>query len=584
MSRSRLPTGLAYSVIVLALTFSVLLGLWLLAPADARRFELLVHGFAALCLFWSLARFVVERSFPAFVKQPAGQDLLAVLRLAMLLVGWTALFCMGFAAVTEIVFRIVAFDRQFVWRMEIWDTGWVDLVLLTLAVLIRWRSSGNNQLVTNAFWILIFAGLWASLQIQPLRSVPGAGGLSLGVTSPWPSVLIFSWGLSILAFTVFGGWVIRYRRARAWPDRLWLLVEPPEDWPGFRYSAGLVTVLMLVLGTAFVTQPWTSVGAFLAGCSLLGLVHRRWDENLADAALAAITLSIVALCMFGLPQPEFYNPAEKYAEIFNRAIIGLAVMTWFWHWLGAFWMQQLDEGRPWTTAGRLIRTSRRVGFLIAAAAVLIAASLAFWPRRSFVSAPDNDLYRWIMGAIAYTLLFGALLTAARRTGKPTLSWLALFTAAAAVVFVFARAPHHPVITWLTRYWQAVVVMLAMAFLLLACVARRWERLHCHFEPAFLTSVMILPMLSAAGVLLVDSTSMEPWMPIVTFILLTIHYVLAAILIGPGAFIGVAVVCAAGALLNLGIAGLHNGPIAPYLYVLLVSCSAALFAVLNKTKQ
>src|SRR5207244_6798707 len=98
-------------------------------------------------------------------------------------------------------------------------------------------------------------------------------------------------------------------------------------------------------------------------------------------------------------------------------------------------------GQPWTTAGRLVRTARRVGFLIACTAVLISIQLTFWPWRPDIVNTDNSMRRWIGGMGGNALLLFALLTALRHTRKYTLGWLVLLTIGSCVEFVLIRAPN-----------------------------------------------------------------------------------------------------------------------------------------------
>ena len=149
-------------------------------------------------------------------------------------------------------------------------------------------------------------------------------------------------------------------------------------------------------------------------------MHRRWNENLADAGLALITLGVVSSCMIGFSRPVW--SARGYADILNRALLGLAVMTAVWHWLARVWEQQLDNNRPWTTTGKLVRTARRVGFLIAATGVLIGLH-----RRSADAALDREfgqLAPAMGGGFGWTRLGFSALLSARGTRRTTVGWLA----------------------------------------------------------------------------------------------------------------------------------------------------------------
>src|SRR5690606_26505512 len=133
---------------------------------------------------------------------------------------------------------------------------------------------------------------------------------------------------------------------------------------------------------------------------------RRWSENLADVAIALMTLAVTAAFMLGFNYPSWIS---GFPSILNRAVFGLALMTGVWHWLMGVWKQQLDDGKPWTTAGRLIRCLRRVGFLVGCTAALMSLHLSFWPSLPEVIERDNSTLRWIGALAANGLLLGALL-------------------------------------------------------------------------------------------------------------------------------------------------------------------------------
>jgi hypothetical protein len=338
------------------------------------------------------------------------------------------------------------------------------------------------------------------------------------------------------------------------------------------------------MGCIFILHPWTSIGAFLVGVSLLVLASRRWNENLADAGLAAITLGVVAICMIGISGPRIGESSEQFAEIFNRVVLGLAIMTGFWHWLAGVWDQQLDQGQAWTTAGRMIRTARRVGFLIGIAGVLVAAVLAIWPRRPFVEAMDDSTYRWVFGLLANGLLIMSLLFAARLTKKYTLGWLTLFAIAVTGAFAFVRAPHSWWAQFLVAYWPMALAIVSGFSLLGLYKAMKQEGWQAFVEPTFALGVLIGPLCAAGAVMLGETEEMASWMPSVTFVLLAVVYALAAFLPGPRAFLGIAVVC-------LGMGGWYLRQIAtshsissPYFFIVIILGSVILFTLLYRRQK
>lgn len=504
---------------------------------------MLVHVSAALCLFWTLVRLAVERGLPVFSERRTGRDLLAVLRMAILLTGWLAVLGMAMAATNEIILRVAAFRYPISWRLGIWSTGLVDISLLLAALLIRWRSSGRAGLLTGVYALLVFTSLWCALLIPALRrGIAEGGGFPLAEETAWAGVFIMGVGLVTAFFCWLAGSIHHRRRVRAWPDQLGRLAEAAPEWPGFRFSTGAMAILILLLGCVFVNRPLTGVGSVLMGGSLLILAHRRWQESLADAGFALLTLGVVTGCMIGLPASA--TPEARFAEIFNRAILGLAVMTGFWHWLGGVWEQQLDHGRAWTTAGRFIRVTRRVGFLVGATGVLVGACLAFWPLRQYVSDLDNTRGRWIWGLLAYGLLVLSLLFATRRTGKPTLGWLFLLAVGCTAGFVLVRTPHVSATEWIVIRWPVVLAGVAMVLVLAAFWIHRWPGWCAFYESCYLTGVVLAPLVAGLGVLLHLSRWFPVWLPSATFALLAGVYLLTAVLFKPRVIVVLSVLCAA----------------------------------------
>jgi len=83
-------------------------------------------------------------------------------------------------------------------------------------------------------------------------------------------------------------------------------------------------VVILLLGCAQIVVPWTGLAAILAGWAALTLVHRQWNENLAEVAVALITLGITSLLTQCFPALPTWWTAPAWAEVFNRVLL-----AWF---------------------------------------------------------------------------------------------------------------------------------------------------------------------------------------------------------------------------------------------------------------
>jgi hypothetical protein len=422
----------------------------------------------------------------------------------------------------------------------------------------------------------------SSLQI----STPAPVAFAVPLLALWPDGRIstvhrlgasmFLLSLVVTAFVVVTGLARRRRRLRAWPDALHILAEPPGDGPALRYGIGVLSAVILLAGCAQIVLPWTAPAAILAGTSALVLARREWNENLADVGLALITLGVTSLVVICFPALPTWWTALAWAEVFNRILLGLTIMAGLWYWLAGVWRQQLDKGQAWTTAGRLIRTSERVGFFVAALAVLIAYHLAFWPSLPYGSL-DADAWRWGWGLAANGLLILVLLWIALTTHKSAAGWLFAFAVFAMVMFVTLRTPHgFPGQIW-ASYWPVVLAVMSCVLVVLASLLARTERGQPLFEPVYMAGVVITPLTSIAGILYSDPRTMPRWAPPMAFGGLLSSYLLAALLVGPRTFVAVSVLCAGLCFWRLQDATGWMQIAMPYYYAMLICLASGLWA-------
>jgi len=579
VTTSRVPVGLTLSMFVAAISLGLMSTCWNLAWPVAPGLQLVVHCGAALCFGWAAVSLLLNRVRPNLKATQIGHDLQAVLQIATIVTGLLAIILMVYTAATEALCRAPdRFDYQTPWRVEIWRSGFLDLGLVAGAVVLSWGRTRDPQLITVCFWILVLAGLWLSLQIPAVQTVRTQTGGSYPDTTRWAIPFVVWNAFLIAALTMAGGIRHQVRRVRAWPNALSNLTVRPQPWPGFRYSVGIIAALLLVLGCVHIVSPWTTASAFVAGGSIFVMVTRRWEENLAEIAVGLVTLGIVSLSLLWLPRPTAVSP-DYYAGIFNRVVFGLAATTWLWHWLAGVWHQQLDHGQPWTTAGRLIRTVQRIGYLCGVTGVLVSLHLAFWPKFPVVDNLDDSLSRWIGGLAANGLLVLALIYSARRTKKSTLAWLVLFAVASTVAFTLIRLGDSPVAQWWVLHWPIVMPLLAAASLVLAAAAARSDTWRPFAEPLLLLGVMVAPIAGVAGVLLTGELATMPgWIPAMVFGLLVGVYLLAAVLPGPRSYAVLAAICTVMALWHLRQLRGGSTLTPPHFYGVLVGLSAVLFGL------
>lgn len=548
---TRLPVAMTAAMVVAAISLGLMVTCWNLGWPDPYPMVSVVHCSAVLCLTWSTAGLILRTRGREMGPRPLIRDLQAVLQMASIVTGLLAMVVMVYAATTEALVRTpYLIDYQSPWKVIIWPTGFMDLAFLAGAVILAWARTRESQLVTTCFWILILAGLWLSLQVKPVAQVQTERGWSYLETTRWAVPFIIFSAAVMVAFAFGEGYRYHHRRVRAWPKALQRLTGERPPWPGFHYSFGIVAVVLMLGACIHILSPWSAVSALAAGGAALSLTGRKWDENLADVGLGLITVGIVSLCLIWITPPP--RPSAAYfAAIFKVAVVGLAISTLFWHWLVKVWDQQLDHGQAWTTAGRLIPSARRVGFLAGATGVLVSTELAFWPTFPAVTGLEHPTaWGWVSGIGVQVLLALSLWVAARVTRKTTLGWLLLFTLIATGAFILVRASDSKVAHGWSLYWPLVVPLLGAAALFLSWSAARTERWTFMVEPLLLTGLIVAPMVGIAGVSLVGRLALASWLPAAVFAVLTGTYLVAVVLSRLKGCLIPAVLCAALSLWNL----------------------------------
>lgn len=196
----------------------------------------------------------------------------------------------------------------------------------------------------------------------------------------------------------------RYRLAWTEPDRLCSAAPPPPQALSAALAVvGLVGGLLLVTP---VTGEWHSplvagsglaAGAYLAGGALLRSLPGRWSVATAAAGAAFITIGTCSLGRAALGAAEW-----------NGLILGCAATAAVWTWLSRVWLQQLDAGRAWTAAGRIIPLTRH----FAAGAGLLGVFASIWILPS--SSPDRGRFSSVA---VIAVLLSTLVLALRRWWK-----------------------------------------------------------------------------------------------------------------------------------------------------------------------
>lgn len=295
-------------------------------------------------------------------------------------------------------------------------------------------------------WLSVAGVVCAVLWLDSSGRAPGRG------YGRGDSALVLASALAavLCGLVVVQGLIDRRRRAR-WcgGEALWPPAEPP-DWPGFRVSCGVLGLVVIGLvgyhiGVGFeVGLLGRRTAALLLACvsggcgvALLVLVDRRWSVNLAEIGMALMCLAACCGAMVFLPA-EPVALGHRYPLVFNAVLIALAGMSWLWCWLSSVWLQQLDAGVPWTTAGRMIEPARRVAFFSGLMALAVGWLMTVWPRLGTVATMDHSLGRIAAGVAGHLLLLLAVLWSGRRTGRASFTGLAVLTVTSLLAFVYVR--------------------------------------------------------------------------------------------------------------------------------------------------
>ena len=271
-----------------------------------------------------------------------------------------------------------------------------------------------------------------------------------------------------------------------------------------------------------------SISSAAAGVACLFMSYRRWSGNTAGLGLALVTLAIVAMaCVIAAPL-YWAEPRAEYAlrlpVLFNVLLFPLWIAIGLWNWLSRVWDQQLLDGSPWTTAGRMIPIATRTAFLLAAIAVLIAFQMALWPTRPVALADDNTTWRWICGVGAIVLLLLQSIREARRRDSSAIATIAMALFIAAAVFVFVRLSPSNQRGWLIQYDAVVLSVLALPILLVAESLRKsyWRAFS---TPLWFLALLILPLRSMLELLSPMRLPAE-WVRPTTLAILALLYCLA----------------------------------------------------------
>lgn len=324
-------------------------------------------------------------------------------------------------------------------------SGVLTSVFVFAACGVRVLLGRDGRLVVPLFWLAVLSAGWVGASPVALETNSAGGFERTSVT-----VFLLGGVSAVLVVTVALGGVVSRRRlwryVRENPDAL---AESQGYAPGLAISCicvalavGFLVMFHLLVpvrtsGSYRVTLLVTAVCAAGGALSCFALCGREWASGLGDAGFGLSTLAVAAGTSLFVPShPE--PLVDRYPQLFNAMIVGFAIATAWWTWLSQVWYQQLDKGKAWTTAGRLIPHAKRFAFFSAALAFLSGMMMALWPRLPGISTMDHSYGRIAAGFSANLFLLLVMLWSSRRLRRVTFHLLTFLVIVSGAAFMVIR--------------------------------------------------------------------------------------------------------------------------------------------------
>ena len=211
--------------------------------------------------------------------------------------------------------------------------------------------------------------MYAVLIAIPFVAAPYGTARSHSPSLPDWAVLIVV--VAVLALVVGSEMLDWHRRRQAWNADMTLLERGTTRIDFGFMVAALATTLLVALPTQYL--PLAPIAFALGALAVAGWAHMRETGWAADLLLpVGMALGVMAA---GLVVPGWMDDSLAGWRL------GLVVAGGWAAWLARVWEQQLLDGRPWTSAGRLIPTARRLALAgsLGVAALSVASAIAASP-------------------------------------------------------------------------------------------------------------------------------------------------------------------------------------------------------------
>ncbi|MBU0617358.1 MAG: hypothetical protein KKI02_06560 [Planctomycetes bacterium] len=426
LGRRGMPAGIGEGTFIAAVSGAAILLLAIDSAGNLSR-SALGHVLTGLTALWYAAGRLAVRSA---ARVRPGSAPIAGSRDAAFVWAYAALVC-GLAAAVNLVLASGGLASG------AWSAGATDLVVLLVLSALNWVLRIGAWAPYPAIALLV-----CLLAMVVPASTLDARARAWGVGLNAAALLC----LGVVIWTILLDW---RRQRRQWLER----PEWSADAPPARGTLPAVLVVVCVLiglgGVLFHGFWFTPPALWLAALTCLTIGHARGWLLAGEIGLVLVGAGIVSASMAWL------TPG------WPGALFGLALAGGYLVWLARFWDQQLLDGVAWTTAGRLIPASRRLGY--AASSGAIAATIVGLTTDAFT---EQSL--WIL-ALTLLLLLVLMSLLVRdglefgQSGAFAASCLVTVAAAGPGCALFARLAAEPLMPIVAVAVGAMLLMLRVAF-------------------------------------------------------------------------------------------------------------------------
>jgi len=224
-----------------------------------------------------------------------------------------------------------------------------------------WGKRGASQRSVARNVALYAAAICGLLAVAVALAAGGGHAwrpMGSATSGPLPVVL----GAVAAAIVVGVGLREWRRRVRIWRTEPQRLTEPMPRCAPLHWAAMAASVLAGAAGLLRADAAWTPIGVALAGIAASVVGHRWRSTRVGGLGLLLVAESVVTAGY------AWCGPSPA------AALLGWAAAGVYLLWLARFWHQQLNDGRPWTTAGQMIPIARQLSYAVAGGEFVVAAA------------------------------------------------------------------------------------------------------------------------------------------------------------------------------------------------------------------